>query len=108
MQRIEPNFGGVESLGGRDLNPAAEPAELPPTLQEALQQMLDQPAAHTIGDLAALTDRLTSEMMLFSALVGGSAAKVAAAPVDQCPANTDSADAAQTELHNEFVRELEA
>jgi hypothetical protein len=51
-------------------------AELHPSL-EALRRILDRPQLHTIGDLAALTEQMTSEMMLFHALVGGPAAALA-------------------------------
>jgi hypothetical protein len=105
MQPIEAKFsGGVANKVIRDL-PDAEAAELPPTLQNALQQMLDQPDAHTIGDLAALTERLTNEMMLFSPLVGEIPSKTAAQPTSDLGT---CADPAQIELQAEFLRELEA
>jgi hypothetical protein len=105
MQPIEANFsGGVANSGLKERAPDAEATELPPTLQQALQQMLDQPGAHTVGDLAALTDRLTSEMMLFSALVGVPA-KIAS---EQAPEHSAHADPAQVDLHAEFIRDLEA
>ncbi len=106
MQPIEAKFsGGVASKVIRDLSSKAEPADLPPTLQDALQQMLDQPDAHTIGDLAALTERLTNEMMLFSALVGEAPAKIATSPT---PELAGCIHPAQAELHAEFLRDLEA
>jgi hypothetical protein len=56
---------------------------------ESLRQILDRPDLHTIGDLAALTDRLTSEMMLFNALVGGPLAQIRA---DDAPATDVAID----------------
>jgi hypothetical protein len=56
---------------------------------ESLRHMLDHPDRHTIGDLAALTERLTSEMMLFNALVGGPLAQIRA---DDAPAIDVSID----------------
>jgi hypothetical protein len=109
MQRIETNFSGsVASMSVRDHHDDAAQAELPPTLQEALQQILDQPDAHSIGDLAALTERLTSEMMLFSPLVGGAATMITPPPTENNPGSADGADPAQAALHAEFIREFEA
>jgi hypothetical protein len=107
MQPIEANFcGGVASSGDREVGIDAAPA-LPPTLQDALQQILERPDAHTIADLAALTDRLTREMMLFGPLVGGVAMKSVATHGDQA-ADADCVDARQAALHAEFLRDLEA
>jgi hypothetical protein len=107
MQPVEASFrGGGASVTIRDDN--AEAAALPPTLQDALQQILDRPDAHTIGDLAALTDRLTREMMLFSPLIGGVATKPTVTPGNQNAARADCGDAVQAELHAEFLRDLEA
>jgi hypothetical protein len=110
MQTIEPKLrGDVASMPGREPTPRPTdaPTELPPTLQEALQQMLDHPATYTIGDLAALTDRLTSELMLFSALVGVGATVTRAVSNDHGPAACDPQSTAQAELHAAFVAELE-
>jgi hypothetical protein len=67
---------------------------------DALRQILDRPDLHTIGDLAALTDRLTSEMMLFNALVGGPLAQIRA---DDAPATDVAID-----FLAGFLRELDA
>jgi hypothetical protein len=74
-------------------------AELHPTL-EALRQILDRPDRHTIGDLAALTERMTGEMMLFNALVGGPLAQLSAAAAPAVDVNID--------FLAEFLRELES
>ena len=74
---------------------------------EALRQILDRPDQHTIGDLAVLTDRLTSEMMLFNALVGGPLAQISTLPIPTEPAAITAASDAQAELLAEFLRDLE-
>jgi hypothetical protein len=108
MQPIEANFsGGVGSVSAPEIAINAEPAALPPTLRDALQQILDRPDAHTIGDLAVLTDRLTRELMLFGPLVGGAATKTAAVTGLKNAACPDSVDAVQAELHAEFLRDLD-
>jgi ATP phosphoribosyltransferase regulatory subunit HisZ len=106
MRPIEASFKGVASTVTREHHPDTRQVdELPPTLQDTLQRMLDRPDAHAVGDLAALTERLTNEMMLFSALVGGTV--TAAAAVDRTANQAECADAAQAALHAEFLRDLE-
>jgi hypothetical protein len=63
-------------------------ADLHPAL-ENLRQILDRPHLHTIGDLAALTDRLTNEMMLFNALVGGPLAQNRSDNAETAPVDID-------------------
>jgi hypothetical protein len=74
---------------------------------EALRQILDRPDQHTIGDLAVLTDRLTSEMMLFNALIGGPLAQISTLQPVTEPAAVSMASDAQLELLAEFLRDLE-
>jgi hypothetical protein len=108
MQPIPTNFNGdVASLVGGEQIGDAEPVEFAPTLQDMLKHLMECPQAHTIGDLADLTDRLTNEMMLFSALMGGAVTKAARAAGDENATSTTCADAGQTELHAEFIRELD-
>ena len=81
-------------------------AEQHPAL-EALRQIIDRPDLHAVGDLAALTDRLTSEMMLFNALVGGPLARISPLPALTAPGAMPTASDEQTELLAEFLRDLE-
>lgn len=124
MQPIAANISvGIPSTVDPDraLNPeqrahklcinAADTAMLPTTA--TLQEIVDRPDLHTIGDLAALTDRLTNEMMLFSALVGHAMAghRLSHYQIGPDAALVDAlscADAHQNDLHGEFVRELES
>jgi hypothetical protein len=80
-----PHADGVHAY--QRLTEDAE-AAVHPALDE-LRQIFAHPDRHTIGDLAALTERLTSEMMLFHALVGGPLAQVRA---DDAPATDVSID----------------
>jgi hypothetical protein len=120
MPPIESNLsvGSPGSVSPENFTPARHnpakrtaEAEMPATV-EALQQILDRPDLHSIGDFAALTDRLISEMMLFNALIGGSAAQFSHdAPAAALAAAMISGDAAandaQMELLAEFLRDLE-
>jgi hypothetical protein len=112
MQPVETNLSvGASSTASAEHHPVTGPyfndlapdadQELPP-VAEALRQLLSRPQAYKIGDLAALTDRLTSDLMLFSALFGHGHTSD---PVD---AGITSADETQSELHAAFIQELEA
>jgi hypothetical protein len=85
-------------------------ADQHPALDD-LRRILDRPDLHTIGDLAVLTDRLTSEMMLFNALVGGPLAQIhpqiGTVPPLAAPGTFPTASDAQAELLAEFLRDLE-
>jgi hypothetical protein len=93
----------------RDLIADAQ-ADQHPALGD-LRRILDRPDLHTIGDLAVLTDRLTSEMMLFNALVGGPLAQldpqIGTVPPLAAPGTCPTASDAQAELLAEFLRDLE-
>jgi hypothetical protein len=85
-------------------------AEQHPAL-ETLRQIIDRPDLHSVGDLAAMTERLTSEMMLFNALVGGPLAQfspqIDPLPPVAAPGMFPPASDEQTALLAEFLRDLE-
>jgi hypothetical protein len=106
MLPVETNFSlGVPNCVTPEHYPdPRDAAELLP-VAEALQQLMNRPQAYRIGDLAALTDRLTGELMLFSALVGPSRTSNSDIAVEVPSAHTEET---QSELHAAFMRELEA
>ena len=118
MQPIAANLSvGIPSIGGPDhllsseqctgnQHVEAADTELLPTIA-TLQQIVDRPDMHTVGDLAALTDQLTSELMLFSALVGLTATPNSIGPETKLGEAPAGADARQNDLHAEFLRDLE-
>jgi hypothetical protein len=89
----------LDDQGTFDTLTAETQSALHPAL-ETLRQILDRPDLHTIGDLAALTEQLTGEMMLFNALVGG--------PLAQLSAASAPADDVGIDFLAEFLRELES
>jgi hypothetical protein len=107
MQPIETNFtlGVPSSVKLEQCPDSRHAAELLP-VAEALQQLMSRPQAYRIGDLAALTDRLTGELMLFSALVGPTRTSNTDVAIAAPSANADGET--QSELHAAFMRELEA